>query len=64
MKITRVKVFLLQKQLTSSMRISRGGFSVRNHAIVQVCTDEGITGLGEGVGNACLIKAIIEGQME
>jgi L-alanine-DL-glutamate epimerase-like enolase superfamily enzyme len=64
MIITGVKVFLLQKQLNSSMRISRGGFSVRNHAIVQVQTDEGIMGLGEGVGSACLIKAIIEGQME
>ena len=63
MIITAVKVFLLQKQLTSSMHISRGGFSVRDHVIVEVHTDEGVTGLGEGVGNACLIKAILEGQM-
>ena len=45
------------------MRISRGGFDFRNHTIVEVHTDEGITGLGEGVGNAHLVKAILEGQM-
>lgn len=45
------------------MRISRGGFKIRTHAIVRVSTDEGITGLGEGVGNAPLVKAIIEAQM-
>jgi L-alanine-DL-glutamate epimerase-like enolase superfamily enzyme len=28
-----------------------------------VSTDSGITGLGEGVGNAALVKAIVEGQM-
>jgi len=63
MKITSIKVFLLQKKLSSTMRISRGGFDVRNHTIVEVHTDEGITGLGEGVGNAHLVKAILEGQM-
>ena len=45
------------------MHISRGGFNVRNHTLVEVRTDEGITGLGEGIGNAHLIKAILEGQM-
>ena len=30
------------------MRISRGGFDFRNHTIVEVHTDDGITGLGEG----------------
>ena len=63
MIITEIKVYLLQKQLSSSMRISRGGFSVRSHVIVEVQTDEGVTGLGEGVGDAYLIKAILEGQM-
>jgi len=63
MKITRIKVFLLQKKLSSSMYISRGGFNVRNHTIVEVHTDEGITGLGEGVGNAHLVRANLEGQM-
>lgn len=63
MKITQVEVFLLQKPLSSTMRISRGGFTVRTHAIVRLSTDNGITGLGEGVGNATLVKAIIERQM-
>ena len=63
MKISSIRVFLLQKKLSSTMRISRGGFDVRNHTIVEVHTDEGITGLGEGVGNAHLVKAILEGQM-
>ena len=41
------------------MRISRGGFAERTHAIVQVITDAGITGLGEGVGDASLITEIL-----
>lgn len=45
------------------MSISRQGFKVRSHAIVQVITDEGITGLGEGIGNADLVAAIISKQM-
>ena len=45
------------------MQISRGGFKMRNHTLVEVQTDEGISGLGEGVGNALLVKAILEGQM-
>lgn len=60
MKITEVKTYLLQKNLSSSMRISRGGFNVRHHTIVEVHTDQGITGLGEGVGNAPLIKGILD----
>lgn len=60
MQINRVKVHLLRKPLTSTMRISRGGFTVRTHALVEVGTDEGITGLGEGVGNAAFVKAIID----
>ena len=50
MKIKEIRVHLLQKKLSSSMRISRGGFDVRHHLIVEVITDEGILGLGEGVG--------------
>lgn len=45
------------------MRISRGGFDVRHHLIVEVVTDEGVTGLGEGVGNALLIQQILRGFM-
>lgn len=45
------------------MTISRGGFNVRTHAIVEVRTDEGISGLGEGVGDAVLVSAIVDKRM-
>ena len=63
MKITRIQTYLLRRQLSSSMKISRGGFSERTHAIVEVITDEGIKGLGEGVGTASLVKSILDGHM-
>jgi D-galactarolactone cycloisomerase len=63
MKIKEIHTYLLQKKLSSSMRISRGGFDVRTHIIVKVITDDGITGLGEGVGNAHLIQQILNGSL-
>jgi D-galactarolactone cycloisomerase len=63
MKIKEIRVHLLEKKLTSSMRISRGGFGIRQHLIVEVLTDEGVAGLGEGVGNANLIRQILCGSM-
>ena len=63
MKITDIKIYLLRKKLSSSMTISRGGFNVRTHAIVEVHTDEGISGLGEGVGDAILVSAIVDKRM-
>ena len=60
MKITEIRIHLFHKKLSSSMRISRGGFEVRNHVIVEVFTDKGIVGLGEGVGDAYLIKQILK----
>ena len=63
MKIKEIRAHLLQKNLTSSMKISRGGFEIRRHIIVEVITDEGITGLGEGVGDARLIQQILSGSM-
>lgn len=63
MKITEVQVHLLKKDLSTSMRISRGGFTVRYHAIIEVKTDEGISGLGEGIGTASYVKALVEGGM-
>jgi len=64
MKITEIKVYFLKKSLSSTMRISRGGFGVRTHTLVEVITDEGVTGLGEGVGNAKVIHAILDGPMK
>lgn len=63
MKITAIKTYLLEKKLSSTMQISRGGFQIRHHTIVEIHTDEGITGLGEGVGNARLVKSLLDGQM-
>lgn len=63
MKITQVQVIFLEKQLAATMQISRGGFRIRQHAIIRVDTDAGIYGLGEGIGNARLVKAIVEAQM-
>jgi D-galactarolactone cycloisomerase len=63
MKIEKVQVILLQKKLSSPMTISRGGFDVRTHALIQITTDQGVTGLGEGVGDALLVKNIVEGGM-
>ena len=60
MKITHIEVIVLQKKLSSSMQISRGGFAIRNHTLVRVHTDSGISGLGEGIGNALLVKAILK----
>lgn len=59
MKITRIEIITLKKELTSSMRISRGGFKTRTHLLVQVHTDEGITGLGEAIGNTASIHGIL-----
>jgi D-galactarolactone cycloisomerase len=64
MKIKSIETILLKKELSSTMCISRGGFKVRNHLLVKVTTDDGITGLGEGVGNARYVKALIDGPMK
>lgn len=58
--ITKVEVLLTRKELKTTMRISRGGFTIRQHALVKVHTDSGIIGWGEGIGNAGLIKTIVE----
>ena len=60
MKITRVGIHILKKELATAMRISRGGFSVRRHLIVEVETDAGIGGLGEGIGDVGAMRGILE----
>lgn len=64
MIVTDVKVYILKKNLNSLMRISRGGFTERTHGIVEVVTDEGITGLGEAVGNPLMVKGIVDSQLK
>ena len=60
MKIEKINVYLLEKALSSTMRISRGGFKVRRHAIVEIITDDGVVGVGEGVGDAIRIKSALD----
>ena len=60
MKITDVKVHVLAKKCVTPLYVSRGSTEYRFHGIVEVETDEGISGLGEGIGNATLVKAIVE----
>lgn len=59
LEVSSLDVFLLRKPLIKEMRISRGGFTVREHALVKVTTKSGHTGLGEGIGNASSIFEIL-----
>ena len=59
LQICAVEVFHLKKDLKSEMRISRGGFKVREHALVQLHTRSGLVGLGEGIGNASQISNVL-----
>lgn len=61
MQIQSIQTHLLKNALSSTMRISRGGFDTRYHCIVQVVTDQGIYGLGEAIGNARLLRSILDG---
>jgi L-alanine-DL-glutamate epimerase-like enolase superfamily enzyme len=63
MKIVKVEVIGLRKQLACSMAISRGGFSVRTHTLVRLWTDEGQSGLGEAVGNADYAQDLLQGSL-
>ena len=64
MKITQIDVHLLQKELNSTMQISRGGFRVRNHVIVKVHTDDGLTGLGKGLVTRILSTRLLGGNWQ
>ena len=57
--IVSVDVYLFRKPLIKEMRISRGGFTVREHAIVRVTTRSGHIGFGEGIGTASSIFEIL-----
>lgn len=63
MKIVTVEVIELRKELDATMAISRGGFSVRSHALVRLIADDGRSGLGEAVGNAGHARALLEGPL-
>lgn len=59
-KITKIEVIHLRKDLHTGMRISRGGFRVREHALVRITCEDGTTGLGEGVGHAQRVVALLK----
>lgn len=61
MRIVKVEVVELRKELGATMAISRGGFSQRAHALVRLTAENGSTGLGEAVGNAGHARALLEG---
>lgn len=60
MKITDVQAYVLRKQLERPLLTSRSDGAVRTHVLVQVMTDAGITGLGEGLGHSGVIKGIVD----
>jgi len=63
MKITEIKSHVLQYDLDKPLGYSQQYFTKRTAHIVEVCTDEGITGWGEcfGAGNVAFAnKAIVE----
>jgi D-galactarolactone cycloisomerase len=63
MKITDVKTMILQVPLEQELGFSQAYFGSRTSLIIQVLTDEGISGLGEsfGAGNVAYAnQAIIE----
>lgn len=64
MKITDVEVIILSKPLGKPFVTSRAQFDRRIATLVQVSTDEGITGLGESIGNPVTVKGVIEKQLK
>ncbi|MBI3988452.1 MAG: mandelate racemase/muconate lactonizing enzyme family protein [candidate division NC10 bacterium] len=64
MRISDVEVVLLKKILAKPLVLSRGEVRERRFAFVLVHTDEGITGLGEGVGDPHLIQAMVERRLK
>ncbi|MCL7398473.1 MAG: mandelate racemase/muconate lactonizing enzyme family protein [Thaumarchaeota archaeon] len=60
MRIESVRAFILKKPLEKPLITSKAELKERATAIVQVRTDDGIEGLGEGVGVPNVIKEIVE----
>ena len=64
MKITDVKTYNLRYPLVEPFANSRGWTSTRTAVVVEICTDAGITGWGEGVSvpSAAAIETHLIGQ--
>ncbi len=63
MRITGVEVVQLRKPMRKPLVVSRGIFGARTAILVLVHTDEGITGLGESVGDPSGVVPIIRDQL-
>jgi D-galactarolactone cycloisomerase len=59
MKITEITPVLLSRQLDRPLGTSRGDMHARTACLIRVGTDEGIWGLGEGVGDPQAIAAVV-----
>lgn len=60
MKISEVRAYIVRRPLDKALATSRSELKERMATIVQVKTQDGIEGLGEGVGVPNVIKEIVE----
>lgn len=59
MKITAITTHLLEHKLDQSFESASSAFDTRSHVLVEVSTDEGLTGWGECLGPARANAAIV-----
>lgn len=59
MRITEIEAVVLKKPMERPLVVSRGSMAARTAVLVLVHTDEGITGLGESVGEPTGVVAIL-----
>ena len=59
MRITEIEAVVLKKPMKKPLVVSRGSFAARTAVLVLVHTDEGVTGLGESVGEPSGVVAIL-----
>jgi D-galactarolactone cycloisomerase len=64
MKITDIRAIQLRRLLQRPQRNARGERAERRFTFVLVETDAGISGLGEGAGDAELMEAVIERRLK
>lgn len=60
MKINGIKTHLLEHKLSQSFESASSAFDTRSHLLVEVTTDEGVTGWGECLGPARVNAAVVD----
>src|SRR5262249_23101893 len=60
MKITDVRVHMLEAKLSQPFSYSRAWYATRTALIVEIATDQGLTGWGECYGPAQINAAVVE----